>query len=126
MFGNYSQPLSSYNIIQQQLGENYEMQTIDLNKGYIPDNIDVFVLIAPENLTETEQFAIDQYLMRGGSVIVALSNYKLDLDQINGYLALSPINNGVNPLLENYGVSISNELVMDNQNAPFPVLVNRN
>ncbi|NTW43047.1 MAG: ABC transporter permease subunit [Anaerolineaceae bacterium] len=126
MFGNYSQPLSTYNIIQQQLGENYELQSIDLSKGYIPDNIDVFLLVAPENLTEIEQFAVDQYLMRGGSVIVALSNYKLELDQINGYLALSPINNGINPLLENYGVSISSELVMDGQNAPFPVLVNRN
>ena len=126
MFGNYSQPLSTYTIIQQQLGENYEIQAIDLSKGYIPDNIDIFLLVAPENLTEIEQFAVDQYLMRGGSVIVALSNYKLELDQINGYLAISPINNGINPLLENYGVSISNELVMDNQNAPFPVLVNRN
>jgi len=126
MFGNYSQPLSTYNIIQQRLAENYEMQAVDLSKGTIPDNIDVFLLIAPENLSEVEQFAIDQYLMRGGSVIVALSNYKLELDQINGYLALTPINNGINSLLENYGVSISNEIVMDNQNAPFPVLVNRN
>ncbi|PKN82804.1 MAG: hypothetical protein CVU46_17800 [Chloroflexi bacterium HGW-Chloroflexi-8] len=126
MFGNYQQPISTYTSIRQKIEENYEIKDIDLSTGYIPDNIDVFVLIAPESLTEVEQFAVDQYLMRGGSVIMALSPYKLDLDQINSYLKLTPIDNGMVPLLESYGITLSKELVMDEQNAPFPVLVNRN
>ncbi|MHB8135769.1 MAG: Gldg family protein [Anaerolineaceae bacterium] len=126
MFGNYQQPISTYTSIRQKIEENYEIKDIDLSTGYIPDNIDVFVLIAPESLTEVEQFAVDQYLMRGGSVIMALSPYKLDLDQINSYLKLTPIDNGMAPLLESYGITLSKELVMDEQNAPFPVLVNRN
>ena len=125
MFGNYQQPISTYTTIRQKIEENYEIKDIDLSTGYIPDNIDVFVLIAPESLTEVEQFAVDQYLMRGGSVIMALSPYKLDLDQINSYLKLTPIDNGMTPLLESYGIILSKDLVMDEQNAPFPVLVNR-
>lgn len=125
MFGNYQQPISTFTTIRQKIEENYEIKDIDLSTGYIPDNIDVFVLIAPESMTEVEQFAVDQYLMRGGSVIMALSPYKLDLDQINSYLKLTPIDNGMGTLLESYGITLSKDLVMDEQNAPFPVLVNR-
>lgn len=125
MFGNMQQPLSSYQLIAQQLQENYEIQQIDLASGRVPDAIDVLVILAPQNLSEVEQFAIDQYLMRGGALMIALSPYKLDADPINGFLLMTPIETGLTSLLASYGIQINNELILDTQNAPFPVVVTR-
>jgi ABC-2 type transport system permease protein len=125
MFGNYTQPLSSYDTIRAQLEENYQIQDVDLSSGYISDDIDVFVMIAPENISEVEQYAVDQYLMRGGSVIIALSNYKFSVDYATNYLALTAIDNGMKDLLASYGISLSDELVMDQQNVVYPMVVTR-
>ncbi len=125
MFGNVQQPISSYQMIAQQLMQNYEVQQIDLASGRVADSIDVLLMIAPQNLSDVEQYALDQYLMRGGAVIIAASPYKLDSDPIGGFLKLTSVDTGLSTLLESYGIKISQELVMDLQNAPFPVVVSR-
>ena len=125
VFGQTQQPISSYNLLAQQIQQDYELQAIDLTTGRVPENIDAIVVIAPQNLTEIEQYAIDQYLMRGGSVIMAVSPYKLDADPINGFIMLTPTQNNGIALLDHYGINIQNQLVMDTQNAAFPVVTSR-
>lgn len=125
IFGQTQQPISSYNLLAQQIQQDYEIQAIDLTTGHVPENIDALVVVAPQNLTEIEQYAVDQYLMRGGSVIMAVSPYKLDSDPLNGFLTLTPVQNTGITLLDHYGINIPNELVMDTQNAAFPVVTSR-
>ena len=126
IYGQSQQPLSSYNYVQQQLGQDYTVQTVDLTSGKVASNIDVLVMIAPQNLTELELFAVDQYLMRGGSVVIATNPYKIDVDPYEGVLALTPIDGGLKDLLASYGVNLGTDLVMDQQNSSFPVVVNQN
>ena len=126
MFGQVQQPLSSYQLINEHLRQEYTVQQIDLTTGQIPSNIDVVVVVAPQNLGEKEQFTIDQYLMRGGSVIIATGNGKLAPDQFSGALVLEPVDTGIKEMLTHYGVTISDATVMDPQNQPFPVVINRN
>lgn len=126
VYGQTQQTISSYQSAVGQLNSDYELQYVDLSTGRIPDNFDAVVIIAPQNLGEMEQFAIDQFLMRGGAVILAISPYKLDADYVNGYLTLTPIETGLIEMLNSYGIFVQNELVMDTQNAAFPVAVNRN
>jgi ABC-2 type transport system permease protein len=126
MFGQTQQPISSYQFVVEQLNSDYELQYADLSSGRIPDNFDAVVVIAPQDMGEIEQFALDQFLMRGGAVILAISPYKLDVDPFGGFLALTPINTGLSEMLNSYGIAIQNLLVMDTQNAAFPVTVNRN
>lgn len=126
MFGQPQQAISSYQFALEQLSTDYELQMVDLKTGRVPDNFDAIVVIAPQNLSEIEQYAIDQFLMRGGSVILAISPYKLDVDQFVGNLALTPIETGLMEMLNFYGVDVQNLVVMDLQNAAFPVMVNRN
>ena len=64
--------------------------------------------------------------MRGGSVIVAGSNFRVTTDPMSGGLALSPIEGGLDDMLAHYGVTIDKTMVMDPQNEPFPIAVNRN
>ena len=126
IYGQTQQAISSYQFALEQLNSDYELQYVDLSTGRIADNFDTVVIIAPQNLGEIEQYAIDQFLMRGGAVILAISPYKLDADYVNGYLTLTPIETGLIEMLNSYGIFVQNQLVMDSQNADFPVAVNRN
>ncbi|MEA3408361.1 MAG: Gldg family protein [Chloroflexota bacterium] len=125
MFGQMQQPLSSWKMVREVLGQEYEVRSVDLSEGQVPADVDVLVLVGPRQMTDKDRFAIDQYLMRGGSVIAAVSHYELVPDQISGGLALQPIEGGIGDLLAEYGITVESSLIMDPQNEPFPVVVNR-
>jgi ABC-2 type transport system permease protein len=76
-------------------------------------------------MTDKDRYAIDQYLMRGGSVVVAAGNYAISVSQFGG-LAVQPLSDGLQDMLNSYGINVQQALVMDPQNAPFPVQVARN
>ncbi|MCJ7625841.1 MAG: Gldg family protein [Anaerolineaceae bacterium] len=118
-------PISSYGLVQELLRAEYTVKTVDLSTGKVPAEVEALVLIAPQGLDDIALFAIDQYLMRGGSVIIAASNLRVDVDPYMGGLTLYPVDGGIKEMLEHYGVSVSDFVVMDPQNEPFPVTVMR-
>ncbi|MFP3896909.1 MAG: Gldg family protein [Anaerolineales bacterium] len=122
-FGQTQQSLSSWNMVREVLNQEYQVRDVDLSKGQVPAEMDVLVLVGPRQMTDRDRFAVDQYLMRGGSVIVAMSDYELVPDQMSGGLALRPIEGGIGDLLAEYGITVESSLVMDPQNEPFPVVV---
>ncbi|MFN8455826.1 MAG: Gldg family protein [Anaerolineae bacterium] len=125
-FGQPQQSFKQYNTIAQQLRQDYTVNNVDLSSGQVPGDVDVLVVVAPQNMSDNERYAIDQYLMRGGSVIVAAGNYALAPDQLSGNLGIQPITGGLADMLASYGITMTQALVMDTQNEPFPVQVNRN
>ncbi|MBN1267564.1 MAG: Gldg family protein [Anaerolineales bacterium] len=125
MFGQTIEPLQSWSELAAQISADYDVQQVDLSSGQVPSEVDVLVLVAPENLTEKQVFAVDQFLMKGGSVIISAGNYKAIVDQYSGGLALQPLTSTLSDLLQSYGITIQNALVMDTQNEPFPVYVTR-
>lgn len=124
-FGQAQPSFKQYQTIARQLRQDYTVQPVDLTGGHVPTNIDVLVVIAPQNMTDNELYAIDQYLMRGGSVVVAAGNYMLSPDQFTGSLGIQPVEAGLQDLLASYGINVQQALVMDPQNEPFPVQVDR-
>jgi ABC-2 type transport system permease protein len=125
MFGQQQPSLQSYQTIVTTLRKNYDVRTVDLSSGSVPADLNALVIVGSQNMTDLERYAIDQFLMRGGSVFVAEGTYQLGVDQQGG-LALQPINGGLKDMLDYYGVKIDAKLVMDTQNAPFPIQVQRN
>jgi ABC-2 type transport system permease protein len=119
MFGQTQQPLQTYSALRQSLRQNYDVQAVNLDDGQ-PPNVDILLVIAPENLTDNDKLAIDQYLMRGGTVFVAAGNYKISVDPYGGGLGLTPLQGGLQDMLNSYGINVDSSLVMDLQNAPFP------
>ena len=125
----YGQPqpsLSQYNTVSQILRENYEVRLVDLSTGAVPGEIDVLVVIAPQNISDYERYAIDQYLMRGGSVFIATNNYRLAQSPYDGWFALEPITDGLGEMLAAHGISVGDELVLDLQNDLFITPVQSN
>ncbi|MBN1402608.1 MAG: Gldg family protein [Anaerolineae bacterium] len=125
MFGRTQQPLSSWDELSEALRQEYEVRNLDLSTGQVPVDVDVLLVVAPQGMTDVERFAIDQYLMRGGAVLVAAGNYGIELDQMQGGLALKPLEDGLRDTLATYGIRVEQSLVLDPQNEPFPVQVVR-
>lgn len=121
ILGDVLQPLADYNLIQEQLSQDYTVRTVDLSTGQVATDIDVLVVVGARDFTDTELFAIDQYLMRGGSVVVASGSFGAAFDQFQQTLAVYPVNAGLQPLLAHYGINLGAEMVLDEQNVPFPV-----
>ncbi len=96
----------------------------DLSDGSVSGQADILVLAAPKELTEMELFAVDQFLMKGGTVIAATSPYSANLSARN--LSLGEYNSGLENWLEHHGFKIEKSLVMDPRNAAFPVPIMRN
>ncbi len=123
---NQLPPFSTYDMLFSQLSQDYEVQPVDLSNGQVPPSIDVLVVVAPQQMSDIQRYAIDQFLMRGGALIVAGNNYRVTADPFTGMLALQPIEEGLQEMLAHYGVTVEDTLVMDPQNESFPIAVNRN
>ncbi len=124
-FGQQLPSVQQYAILEDRLRETYEVRRVTLEEGQVAADIDVLILLAPNGLTEIQRYAIDQYLMRGGSLLVAAGHHRLGLDPYVGALLLEVNEGGAEDMLEAYGVIIGDSLVMDFQNAPFPLQVQR-
>lgn len=124
-YGVTIRPISSWEWVWQQLMQSYTVKQVDLSSGRVPGDVDVLVVIAPQGLSDKERYAIDQYLMRGGAVVVAAGNYILSPQQFGGNLMIEPVKDGLKDMLAHYGVNVGESLVMDPQNEPFPVQVQR-
>lgn len=125
IFGQIQQDIATWQRAQQQLTGDYSVRQVDLSSGQVPADVDVLVIIGPRDLDDRARFAVDQYLMRGGSVVIATGSFGLTIDAFGQNLALKPIENGLAELLDSYGIRIEKAIVMDPQNEPFPVQVDR-
>jgi len=110
--------------LEEFLGAELNIVREDLSDGAVSGEADVLFLAAPNNLDEKQLFAVDQFLMQGGTVIAATSPYTASSGQRS--LSLQRHHSGLNAWLNHHGIKIEEKLVMDKQNMPFPVPVNRN
>jgi ABC-2 type transport system permease protein len=124
MYGNYQEPISSWEALQGQLAQNYTVKVVDLTSGRVEGDVDVLLIVAPQQMTDKEQFAVDQYLMRGGAVIVASGDYVLSPEQYYS-ITLDAVEGGLHDVLANYGVEIGNSMVLDTRCEGFPMQVQR-
>jgi ABC-2 type transport system permease protein len=109
--------------LREFLTTNYDLESVDLSSGHIPSSVDVLMVIDPSNLGERELFAIDQFLMRGGTVMLATSPFETQFS--NEMLMASDHSSGLDAWLEHHGIRMEKAFVMDPRNAAFPVPVTR-
>ena len=113
-------------MLSEQLSQNYTVKPLELTDGRVPGDVDVLLVVAPKNLAPAQAFAIDQYLMRGGAVIVLGGKYEMSasMGQTDG-IKLDKVETGLDAMLASYGVTVQDKLVLDPQNEPFPIPVVR-
>ena len=115
--------VAQFNALQQFLGEELNVITEDVSDGTIDGEADILVLVAPTEFDEKMLFAVDQFLMKGGTVIMASSPFLSSTR--NNVLTAVPHNSGLKEWLDSHGISIEEKLVMDTKNVPFPVPTTR-
>jgi ABC-type uncharacterized transport system involved in gliding motility auxiliary subunit len=67
-----------------ELKENYEVRNVPLTADKIDDDLSVLVLVHPKGITPEAQFAIDQYLLRGGKLVALLDPLSFVDSQLSG------------------------------------------
>ncbi|NND91381.1 MAG: ABC transporter permease, partial [Granulosicoccus sp.] len=114
----------SFRMLEDFLRAEYDVVNEDLSDGSVSNDADLLLLASPDNLDEKALFAIDQYLMQGGTVIAASSGWSANLSRNS--LDLTEKDSGLDEWLAHHGINIGEELIMDPQNAAFPLPVTRN
>ena len=113
----------SFRGLEDYLRAEYDVVTEDLSDGSVSSDADLLLLASPADLDEKALFAIDQYLMQGGTVIASSSGWSANLTRNS--LDLAANDSGLGDWLRHHGIDVGDELVMDPQNAAFPLPVTR-
>jgi len=112
-----------FNTLRQKLMETVTVKDTDLKDGQVPEEADILVLAAPESLSEKQLFAVDQFLMKGGTVLLSTSPFSTSFSQNS--LTAQNYDSGITEWLQHNGISMDTSMVMDPLNARFPIPVNR-
>ena len=108
--------------LRETLSEDHNLTDTDLAGGQVPSQADLLMLLAPQALDDKQLFAVDQFLMRGGTVVLASSPFAIDTQ---GSLAARRQGSGLEDWLAHHGITLEQEMVLDPQNAAFPIPVDR-
>jgi ABC-type uncharacterized transport system involved in gliding motility auxiliary subunit len=71
-------------VFVQELKENYTVREVPLTADKIDDDISVLLVDYPKGVTESAQFAIDQFMLRGGKLVALLDPFSFVDSQLNG------------------------------------------
>jgi ABC-2 type transport system permease protein len=112
-------PRPDYQALRQMLQADYNIENIDMADGVVPGNIDVLIIGKPGALTDNQLYAIDQFLMRGGKIVTFAGNWSISASQQG--LESKQNNSAFLDMLATYGVRVEGDLVLDPQNAQFPM-----
>jgi ABC-2 type transport system permease protein len=111
-----------YTELDKTLTDNVRIKEADLKDGRVPAEADLLLVLAPDQLDDKQRYAIDQFLMQGGSVIVTTSPFDV---HITSTLAVTKKTSGLQEWLAHHGITIGETMVLDPHNAALPVPVER-
>jgi ABC-type uncharacterized transport system involved in gliding motility auxiliary subunit len=67
-------PLEPYAIIDQ-MRQLYDVHTLNTDFDKVPSDVDVLMIVHPQNLPEKTLYAIDQYVLKGGKALIFVDPY---------------------------------------------------
>ena len=112
----------SFSLLRQSLSNSVRWEDTDLANGRVPTDADMLMVLEPMGLNDRQVFAIDQFLMQGGTVMVASAPTDVTMTQT---ISARPIRSGLSDWLAGYGVSLGKGLVIDRQSGALPIPVER-
>lgn len=115
-------PPRDYQILKALLGQRMEVVDTDLDKGTVPPEVDVLVVGKTGELPPHKQMAIEQFLLRGGSVIALAGRNRAEFDR--GFRRV-PEDPGLFAMLEKWGVKVAPSMVLDAQSGELALPVGR-
>lgn len=124
------QDARTYDLVENVLRADYDLKLVNINKApVIDDTFKLMMIVKPvQPFTEIEKLRIDQYIMRGGKLLMFIDalNAEMDSLRIKNEVIAYERGLGLTDLLFKYGARINNDLVMDLQSDKLPFDVNGN
>ncbi|MBN2288840.1 MAG: Gldg family protein [Candidatus Glassbacteria bacterium] len=100
--GDYSQ-------FAEEVSKLHEIVPVNLSGGKkVPGDIETLILAGPDSTSQEEQYALDQFIMRGGRLLLMVD--KVLLDQ-RGMPSL--VEHGLEAMLSSYGFRLNGNLIAD-------------
>jgi ABC-type uncharacterized transport system involved in gliding motility auxiliary subunit len=104
--------------IFRQLGQYYEVRDLTMTPEKIEAEVDLLLVIHPADITPEAEFAIDQYILQGGTVIACIDPYSVAAQMMGGG---NPMMGGGGPptastlptLLGAWGLTMDTQVVAD-------------
>lgn len=99
--------------IYRELAQFFNVKSLR-GEGRVPDDIDVLLIAHPKELTDAEQFAIDQFVLRGGKALVIVDPHfettKRDISE--GPPKVGETGSNLPKLFDAWGVEFSTDKVV--------------
>jgi ABC-2 type transport system permease protein len=115
-------PKTDYRQLEQVLGTQFTVKRLTLKDKMVPSDVDVLFVAKAGKLTANQKFAIDQYLMSGGTIIALAAHHEIEPEMVgNGQGQIPPkfkskdLAGDLINLLQGYGVDIKKGWVVDPQ-----------
>ncbi len=123
------QDVRSYDLAENVLRPDYNLKQFNLKiNALIPDTFKLLMIVKPtQPFTDEEKLKIDQFVMRGGKLLVFQDKLEAELDSLksmSNQVVAFDRNLGLDDLLFKYGARINPDLVMDLQCDFLPFVVN--
>ena len=84
------------------------------------------MLAGPASLDARSVENLDQFVMRGGALVVLDGRFRLALNMGGGGLSVEKVTTGLEQAFQKWGVTVEDQMVMDSKHEAFPLPVPRN
>src|SRR6266542_1479023 len=118
MRGRASRPMA----IIEQLRQLDKVETLGLEIDAVPADIDVLMLVHPQNLSPKTLFAIDQFVLKGGKALVFVDPYS-ELQAGQRARPGAPADSNLEPLFKAWGLQLLPNTVAGDRRAARRVAV---
>ena len=130
-FGNGEpQDARTYDLVENVLRNDYNLKLLNLNAvPVVDDSFKLMLIVKPSKpFSATEKLKIDQYVMRGGKLLIFMDKLNAEMDslRIKNEVIAYDRNLDLEDLLFRYGARVNSDLVMDLQCDRLPFDVNGN
>lgn len=101
--------------IYQELKRSYDVKSVEMTADKIPDDIKVLLLVHPKGISAQAQWAVDQFVLRGGKLIALLDPLAVLDAQGAGQFGSSSSSN-LDKLLPAWGLKFDSTKVLADMN----------
>lgn len=115
-------PGPRFSALRSALEESVRWLDTTLDDGQVPAAADMLMVLDPESLGEKQVFAIDQFLMQGGTVVVASAPTRVGIGRS---IESRPLKSGLEDWLGGFGLGFGKGLVLDPRSGALPIPVDR-
>jgi gliding motility-associatede transport system auxiliary component len=100
-------------VLIEELKRDFDVKEIEPNATTIPDNVKVLLVIHPKGISEATEFALDQFVLRGGKLIAFLDPMAaLDPQSASASFGSPPSKSVLDRLLKAWGLTFEDSKVL--------------